>query len=86
MADSENRMPRHIVRLLLIFVIGGASIYTQFLDDAKTLLVTIVEGAFTGDTHFPEHNEREWKIISEERHLPDLRNKYPYSFLTLERK
>ncbi|MGL5034738.1 MAG: dihydrofolate reductase, partial [Microcystaceae cyanobacterium] len=38
-----------------IFIVGGASIYSQFLNIADTLELTLVEGDFQGDTFFPEY-------------------------------
>lgn len=47
MAGSENRMPRHIVRLLLIFVIGGAvALVARFLFQDKSYGIY---GPFRGD-------------------------------------
>lgn len=38
-----------------IFVAGGASIYSQALEIADTLELTLVEGDFEGDTLFPKY-------------------------------
>jgi dihydrofolate reductase len=38
-----------------VFIIGGASIYTQSIDLADTLELTIVEGNYEGDVFFPEY-------------------------------
>jgi len=38
-----------------IFIVGGASIYSQSLNLADTLELTLVEGDFQGDTFFPEY-------------------------------
>lgn len=38
-----------------IFIAGGASIYSQALEIADTLELTLVEGEFEGDTFFPEY-------------------------------
>jgi dihydrofolate reductase len=38
-----------------VFIIGGASIYTQAIDLADTLELTIVDGNYEGDVFFPEY-------------------------------
>lgn len=37
-----------------IFIIGGAEIYKQTLNDVENLYITMVKGEFTSDTFFPE--------------------------------
>ena len=43
-----------------IFVIGGASIYKQYLPYANCMWITEVYGDFKGDTEFPNYNRDEW--------------------------
>lgn len=45
-----------------LFVIGGASIYKQFLDSGMVdeILLTTVNDDADGDTYFPEINRDEW--------------------------
>jgi dihydrofolate reductase len=46
-----------------VFVIGGASIYKQFLEFADKLYLTIVKGDFDCDTFFPDYSDFK-KVIS----------------------
>lgn len=69
-----------------IMICGGASVYKQFLPLADRLYLTYIHESFEGDTYFPEMNMAEWKEISREDHQADENNKYPYSFVVLERK
>jgi len=72
--DSEN------------FIIGGASIYRQFLPHADKLYITWVHENFDADTFFPEVDEKEWKVVLKEDFLePDENNPYPYSYVVYER-
>lgn len=48
-----------------IFIIGGASIYQQFISLADRLYLTLVEGEYEADTFFPEYGDFT-EIISEE--------------------
>lgn len=38
-----------------VFIIGGGSIYTQFIDLADQLYITEVAGKYDGDVRFPEY-------------------------------
>lgn len=38
-----------------VFIGGGEAIYEQFLPRADRLELTLVEGAYEGDTHFPRY-------------------------------
>lgn len=63
----------------LIFVIGGAEIYRQFIQIADIMYITRIHHSFEADTFFPQFSEG-WHLSNEEKHLPDEKNKYPYTF------
>lgn len=44
------------------FIIGGASIFNQFLPLANRLYLTRIEAEFTGDTYFPDCEEEDWEL------------------------
>lgn len=68
------------------FIIGGASIYRQFLAHANKLYITWVHESFEADTFFPELNDKEWNILSEENFPdPDEKNPFPYTYVIYER-
>lgn len=46
-----------------IFVIGGASIFKQFLPHADKLYLTRIENAFEGDTYFPPITWEDWELM-----------------------
>lgn len=68
------------------FVIGGASVYRQFLPLADRLYITRVNRSFDADTFFPAINPDEWEVISEEHPGPDARNDFTYTFIIMKRK
>jgi dihydrofolate reductase len=68
-----------------VFVAGGGQIYQQLLPRADRLYLTSIHEEFEGDTNFPEFEESDWKLISEEDYAPDEKNPYPYTFLIYER-
>ena len=69
------------------FIIGGASVYRQFLPHADKLYITRVHKSFDADTFFPEVNEKEWKEVSRtDITETDEKNPYPHSFVIYERR
>lgn len=43
------------------FIIGGATIYEQTLDEADKLVLTRIHEEYDGDTFFPDWNKENWK-------------------------
>jgi dihydrofolate reductase len=68
-----------------IYIIGGASIYKQFLPYCKKALVTRVDREFSADTYFPNlDQDDEWEITSESEEQTYFDN--TFEFLVYERK
>ncbi len=68
------------------FVIGGGSIYKQFLHIADKLYLTIVHKDFDADTFFPEINFDEWEEIEKKENMTDEKSGLTYSYLIYKRK
>lgn len=66
-----------------VMVIGGQSLFEEFLPKAGTLYLTLVEAQVEGDTYFPEYSRADWEEVSREAHDADASNPYPYTFLVL---
>lgn len=62
------------------FIIGGGSIYKQFMPIADKLYITRVHKDFEADTFFPNISENDWKLISCENINDDNQNHFKYSF------
>ncbi|GAA0224213.1 dihydrofolate reductase [Halobacterium noricense] len=43
------------------FVIGGATVYEQFLPRADEMIITEIHEQYEGDTRFPEWDLKEWR-------------------------
>ncbi|OKL40170.1 dihydrofolate reductase [Pontibacter flavimaris] len=69
-----------------VSIIGGATIYQQALPLTDKVYFTRVHHTFEGDAYFPELPQKEWQVVEQQFHEPDEKNKYSYTFLTLERK
>ncbi len=63
-----------------IFVIGGGQIYTEAINRADRLYITVVDAEAEGDTFFPDYSAFT-KIISSEDHMTPEGLKYTYLVL-----
>ena len=68
------------------FIIGGASVYRQFLPHTDRLYLTLVHKDFEGDVFFPEIDFREWQLLSMEDFPFDEQLGFSYSYATYQRK
>lgn len=62
-----------------VFIIGGASIYKQFLPLTERLYLTLVKGQHEADTFFPDYAEFR-NVLSQESGAND-KNKFTYFIL-----
>lgn len=70
----------------MICIIGGAEIYRQALPLTDKIYLTRIHHTFEGDAYFPELKEENWVVSEQEYHEADEKNKYSFSFMTLEPK
>jgi len=68
------------------FIIGGGSIYAQFMPIADKLYITRVHKDFEADTFYPEISNNEWQLIEKQDINNDTQNDFSYSFETYLRK
>lgn len=68
-----------------LFVIGGESLYQQFLPHADYIYITSIHQHFEGDTYFPELQVEQWRESSREDIDTDCSVPFRYSFIKLER-
>lgn len=63
------------------FVIGGGDLIQAAMVWADRILLTRIFHDFEGDTFLPAINQEDWKLVHQERYMPDEKNRYPYAFL-----
>ena len=63
------------------FIIGGASLYTECIDNAATLYLTEIDATFPADTFFPAFDKTKWHVIEEEHHASSEQNPYAFTFV-----
>ena len=69
-----------------IYIIGGASLYTNLLDKVDRLCLTEIDDTpAQADTFFPEYEE-DWQEKWREDHPVDDRHAYPYAFVDYVRR
>jgi dihydrofolate reductase len=68
------------------FVMGGASIYRQFLPLADKLCITQVDKDFDGDTFFPTIDPKVWKLTDESEPVTMDDGSFSYHFQTWVRR
>jgi dihydrofolate reductase len=70
-----------------LWVIGGESIYSQFMNHADKLYLTVIDNKFEkADTHFPTFDTNDWTVIDYEHNRADDKNEFDHWFITYERK
>lgn len=67
------------------FIVGGADIYKQSLQFANSIELTLIDSEYEGDSHFPEINPENWKLVSEETYPSDEKNKHNMRFQKYEK-
>ena len=75
-ADPENEN----------FIIGGGSIYRQFLPYSDKLYITWVHKSFEADTFFPEINQNEWELLEKTDIQKNEVTTFDYSYCVYQRK
>lgn len=69
-----------------VFILGGANVYAQFLDEADRLYITEIDLDVEGDTFFPDWNREAFTLVSKEEGTLDEKNAIPHTFYVYERK
>ena len=69
-----------------VFIIGGETLYKQWIDKVDSMYITWIHKKFCADTYFPEINFENWEEVSREDHDADEQNIYSYSFSIYKRK
>lgn len=66
------------------FIIGGGSIYRQFMPLADRLYITHVHRTTPADIYFPEIDKKIWKVVHKEEY-PEKENAPAYTYIIYER-
>jgi dihydrofolate reductase len=69
-----------------IFIMGGGSIYRQFMPFTDRLYITHVHKKAPADIYFPEIDLKIWKITEKEVFKTDDEESIPYTYTIYEKK
>ena len=69
-----------------VFIIGGGSVYRQFLQVADRLYITHVHKKALSDVFFPEIDKLQWVVVEKEEYVSDDDNRIPYTYVVYERR
>lgn len=69
-----------------VYVIGGAELYRQLLDQADRLVLTEVAADVEGDAHFPGFDRSAFEEVAREAHTADTDNEHDYAFVEYRRR
>ncbi|MFL5626978.1 MAG: dihydrofolate reductase [Ktedonobacteraceae bacterium] len=68
-----------------VFIIGGETLYRQFLEVADRLYITEIALKTDGDTFFPEWDPQSFTLLSAKAGILDEKNTLPHTFYIYER-
>jgi dihydrofolate reductase len=69
-----------------IFVIGGGSVYRQFMPVAERLYITHIHKKAEADVYFPVIDLSIWEAVKEEEYKASADNSIAYTYIIYERK
>ncbi|MBN2523470.1 MAG: dihydrofolate reductase [Bacteroidales bacterium] len=69
-----------------VFILGGATVYEQFLPFTHRMYLTRVHRGYNADAFFPVYDESNWYVIERKDIVDDKQAGVDYSFVTLKRR
>ena len=68
-----------------VMIIGGGQLYRQLLPRTDRIYLTRVHANIDGDTRFPELDDSEWQVVSEESFPVSAEREFAFDILTMDR-
>lgn len=68
-----------------IMLIGGASLYEQWLAHAQQMYITRIDAEFEGDAWFPDYHPDTWQTVWSESHRSTKNSGFNFRFIKLIR-
>ncbi len=68
------------------FIMGGGSIYKQFMPLAQKLYITRVHQDFEADVFFPQIDEKLWKLVEKTDMEPEKQGSFRFTYEIWERR
>ena len=67
------------------FIIGGGEVFTEAIELADRIYLTLVHANFPVNIYFPEYSPEDWEEVESEFNPADEKNQYPFTFKILSR-
>ncbi|MCL4760131.1 MAG: dihydrofolate reductase [Rhodocyclaceae bacterium] len=84
--DSPDAALAAMAEAQRVFVIGGAELYRQMLDQADRLLITEIWASIEGDASFPPIDPARFEETRREAHSADPDNEHDFDFVEYRRR
>lgn len=68
-----------------VYIIGGASVFAQFMDNIDRIYRTVIHETFDGDTYMTDIDWDNFKLVESIEGTVDEKNKYPHTFEIYDR-
>ena len=69
-----------------VFVIGGSEIFSQVIDIADRVYLTLVHTRSNVDVYFPDLDDTQWRQIESGYYPAGEKDQHPHTYCVLERK
>ena len=83
--NSPSQALQAVQREKEVMIIGGATLYQQFLAQADRLYLSLIDANFNGDTFFPDYEQYSWQEVKRCYYPKNAENTYAWSFVILDR-
>lgn len=75
--SSTSKKPLHII--------GGVSLFNEFIEEVDMLYRTVIHDSFEGDTYIPTIDYSQFELIEEKEGVMDEKNRHPHTFQIFKR-
>lgn len=83
---SVSDVLRRVSRKDVLYVIGGANVYSQFIKIADEMILSLIDADVSGDAFFPEYRDEDWLSIKIAEYEKNSVNDFPFSIVRMVRK
>jgi dihydrofolate reductase len=83
---SVEQALESVIKADEVVIMGGAQLYTQWLDKVDRLLITEVDAAPQGDAFFPVIDPHAWREVSRQHHPADAQHKFAFDFVEYQKR
>lgn len=68
-----------------LHIIGGVSLFNEFIEEVDMLYRTVIHDSFEGDTYIPSIDYSQFELVEEKEGTIDEKNRHPHTFQIFKR-